>query len=125
MRLLLDTHIILWWFENNPLLSTQARNAIGEGKNDVFVSAVSTWEMTIKKALGKLRFPADIEERMHAHRFTLLPITVAHTFAVGKLPFHHNDPFDRLLVAQADVEGLTLVTHDKRLQDYHISILLT
>ena len=125
MKLLLDTHIVLWWFENNPLLSAQARNAIGEGKNDVFVSAVSTWEMTIKKALKKLSFPDDIEERMRAHRFISLPITQAHTFAVGKLPRHHNDPFDRLPVAQADVEEMTLVTHDKQLQDYDITILLS
>ena len=98
MRLLLDTHIVLWWFENNPLLSTPARDAIREGRNEVFVSAATTWEMTIKKALKKLSFPDDIEERMQTHRFIPLPITQAHTFAVGELPRHHKDPFDRLLV---------------------------
>ncbi len=123
MNLLLDTHVLLWWLDDNRTLSAKARKAIGEGGNLVFISAVSAWEIAIKKKLGKLRAPDDLEGEITRHRFQHLPITIAHALAVGKLPDHHADPFDRMLVAQAQVEGLTLISRDTRINKYRIHIL--
>ena len=120
MNLLLDTHVLLWWLENNRSLSKAARSAIAQPSNLVFVSAVNALEITIKKALGKLKAPDNLEDEITANRFQSLPVTIAHALAVGKLPPHHNDPFDRLLIAQADVEGLTIVTHDARIKKYGV-----
>ena len=120
MSLLLDTHVVIWCFTNDPTLSKEARQAIVDGETEVFVSAASAWEITIKRALGKLQAPDNFEDELIKHRFTPLPITIPHVLAVGTLPFHHNDPFDRILVAQAKVEGLTLVTRDKDMKKYGV-----
>jgi PIN domain nuclease of toxin-antitoxin system len=122
-RLLLDTHILLWWLGDHPRLSSSARKVITEAEF-VYVSAVSAWELAIKAAIGKLKAPDDLEAQMEANRFLPLPITVGHAIAAGKLPRHHADPFDRMLVAQASVESLTLLTSDEQMTPYNVQIML-
>ena len=124
MNLLIDTHVLLWAVDDDPSLSRAARAAITDGHNVVFVSAATAWEITIKKALGKLQAPTGTYlEELRRHRFTPLDITTEHALAVETLPPHHADPFDRMLVAQAQVEKLTLVTRDARLKDYAVPII--
>jgi PIN domain nuclease of toxin-antitoxin system len=101
MTLLLDTHVLLWWLCHPGQLSRHAKKAIQDGSNRVYVSAAVAWEIAIKKSLGKLSVPDDLEEMMDANRFITLPITIPHALAVLTLPDHHRDPFDRMLVAQA------------------------
>jgi PIN domain nuclease of toxin-antitoxin system len=124
VRLLLDTRALLWWLADEGL-SDQARDAVADQANLVMVSAVSAWEISIKKALGKLSAPDDLEQQMDEGGFAALPITIRHGIAAGELPCHHDDPFDRMLIAQAVAEGLTVVTHDKRFADYDVAILPT
>jgi len=118
LRILLDTHLLLWWLEASPLLSTQAREIIRDPENTVFVSAVSLWEIWLKQSLGKLRLPDDFTERLAAESFERLPLTASHTRPVSLLPWRHRDPFDRMLVAQAQVEKLVLLTADDALTAY-------
>jgi PIN domain nuclease of toxin-antitoxin system len=118
---LLDTHVILWWLADDPGLAEDVKDLI-DTEADVFVSAASVWELTIKQALGKIG-PADLPERVAGSEFRRLPITAAHTLVAGRLPFLHRDPFDRMLVAQAQCEGLTLVTRDSEIQKYEVSML--
>ena len=126
MNLLLDTHAFLWAIDNNPNLTQKARSAIQDGNNIVFVSAATAWEISIKKGLGKLIIPKrDYLEELQLHRFTALDITTEHALAVEQLPQHHKDPFDRMLVAQAQVEKLTLVTRDPRIKAYAVQIIET
>jgi PIN domain nuclease of toxin-antitoxin system len=122
VRLLLDTHALLWWLADESL-SAQARDAIADPANLVMVSAATAWEISIKKALGKLAAPDDLEHQVQAGGFTALPISIAHGIAAGQLTRHHEDPFDRMLIAQAIVEGLTIVTRDKRFDDYGVALL--
>lgn len=124
MRLLLDTNALLWWLVDEGL-TDQAREAIADPGNLVTVSAVSAWEISIKKALGKLSAPDNLEHQIQAAGFTPLPVTIAHGIAAGQLPRHHDDPFDRMLIAQAAAEGLTIVTRDKRFSDYKVTLLPT
>jgi PIN domain nuclease of toxin-antitoxin system len=121
MTLLLDTHAFLWWLNDPSLLSKPARKAIGDGKNIVYLSAVVVWEIAIKKALGKLDAPDDIETAMAANRFLPLPVTIPHALAVQSLPDLHRDPFDRLLIAQAKHEGCRLITRDLNIPRYGVS----
>jgi PIN domain nuclease of toxin-antitoxin system len=123
VRLLLDTHTLLWWLSNDPGLTQVARAAIARPEADVAVSAVSAWEVSIKAALGKLAAPQDLETQLARHRFSSLAVTVAHALLAGSLPRHHDDPFDRMLVAQARIEGLTLVTRDPRIGLYGVPII--
>lgn len=123
-RLLLDTHVFLWWQADSRRLGRAARQAIADAEL-VFVSAASAWEAAIKAALGRLRLPASIEEGAVGSGFQKLPIGFAHAEAAAALPPHHADPFDRMLVAQARMETLTLVTHDRRLAPYGIDIVWT
>lgn len=124
MNLLLDTHVVLWAIDDDPTLSPAAREAIMDGHNVVFVSAATAWEIAIKKAIGKLRTPSgDYLEELQRHRFTPLDITTEHALAVENLPPHHADPFDRMLVAQAQFEKLTLVTRDSRIKTYAVPII--
>jgi len=123
MNLLLDTHVLLWWLEDNPVLSDKARAAISDGKRGVFVSAASAWEIAIKKALGKLEAPDDLEAALPANAFQALPISMAHALTAGALPAYHGDPFDRMLVAQAMLENLTLVTRDENIARYNVPVL--
>jgi len=120
MRLLLDSHALLWWLAGDPTLRPEAVAIIAEPASEVFVSAATAWEIAIKQSLGKLEAPTDLEAQLHANGFEPLPITVSHAYAAGTLPLHHDDPFDRMLVAQADAEGLTVVTRDARIADYGV-----
>lgn len=123
MRLLLDTHVLLWALESPTTLRPEARAAIENPRNPVLVSAASTWELGVKSAVGKLRVPDDLAYQLREKRFTPLPVTVEHGLRVGELPLLHKDPFDRLLVAQAQLEGLTIVTRDRRIALYGVETL--
>ena len=125
MNLLLDTHVLLWWLDDHPALSKPCRSAMADGNNLVFVSAAVIWEIRIKQALGKLKIPSTFQEILDQQPFNRLPITVEHAQAIESLPAHHSDPFDRMLVAQARVEGFTVVTHDAVFRKYKIPVLLT
>jgi PIN domain nuclease of toxin-antitoxin system len=127
MRLLLDSHTFLWWVNGDPALRRRARAAIADADNECFLSHASVWEMAIKASLGKLRLPSTLErfvvEQCEANSFHLLTITLAHVASVEDLPFHHRDPFDRLLIAQARQEALTLVSRDPSLKAYGVSVI--
>ena len=123
MRLLLDTHVLLWWLADDDRLSAAAREAVNVAA-EVRFSVASVWEIAIKRALGRLEVPEDYLEAVDASNIRLLPITGPHAEAAGALPRHHDDPFDRMLVAQAWTEELTLVTADRRLPDYSVPVLL-
>ena len=122
MRLLLDTHAFLWWVADSPALSTRARRAIGVGNHECFLSLASCWEIAIKVGNGKLELPAEtgrfLREQLTANRIRELPIELGHVARAGALPFHHRDPFDRLLAAQALEEGLTVVSADPVFRRY-------
>ena len=121
MRLLLDTHALLWWLADEGL-NAPAREAIADPANLVAVSAASAWEISIKKTLGKLTAPDDLEHQVQEGGFVALPISLAHGVAAGRLPRHHEDPFDRMLIAQAMAEGLTIVTRDKHFDAYGVPL---
>ena len=118
MKFLLDTHLLLWWLSNSPLLPDQARRLIGDPNNTIFVSAVSLWEIWLKSSIGKLRVPSSFAEKLAAEPFESLPLRAEHTPAVAMLEWHHRDPFDRMLIAQAKSENLLLLTADKALAAY-------
>jgi PIN domain nuclease of toxin-antitoxin system len=121
---LLDTHVLLWWFDDPELLSEPARSAITEPDNRAIVSVASVWEIAIKTALGKLEAPDDLEDMIEDAGFELMSIIYSHAWTVKNLPLErHKDPFDRLLVAQAKVEGLTLITRDVHLGTYGVPII--
>jgi PIN domain nuclease of toxin-antitoxin system len=122
MRLLLDTHVVLWWCSDHRRLQLRARRAIA-GADEAWVSAASAWEVSIKTALGRLRPPEPFEHAVDASGFSQLPITFRHAASAGALPAHHHDPFDRMLIAQAQLEGLTLVTHDEVFARYGVPVL--
>ncbi|HVV48798.1 MAG TPA: type II toxin-antitoxin system VapC family toxin [Polyangia bacterium] len=123
MRLLLDTHVLIWSLGDPGQLPAATASAIRSGDNEVLVSIVSPWEIAIKKSVGKLRAPGDLEAQLSEKGFDLLPITLRHTGALEVLPFHHRDPFDRTLIAQARTEGLTVVTHDSAFDSYDVETL--
>ena len=118
MRLLLDTHVLLWWLANDASLSPAAGALIRNPENVIFVSAVSVWEIWLKESLGKLRLPDAFEEKLAAQAFESLTLTASQTRHVALLPWHHRDPFDRMLVAQAITEKLVLLTADTILAAY-------
>ena len=120
MRLLLDTHVLLWSLTAPRKLSGLTREAIEDARNEVFVSAVSGWEIAIKRALAKLEAPYALEASVEEQGFAPLNLTFRHAEQAGALPLHHRDPFDRMLVAQAQVEGLVVVTRDARIRLYGI-----
>ena len=124
MRVLLDTHVFLWWVEGAPALSRRARTAIGDPGNECLLSLVSCWEMAIKLSLGKLRLPGTIErfipEQISANAFRQLAIDFRHVARVAALPFHHRDPFDRLLAAQALEERCAIVSADPIFRKYGV-----
>jgi PIN domain nuclease of toxin-antitoxin system len=123
VRLLLDAHALLWWLADDPSLSKAAREAIASASNHVAVSAITVWEIGIKQALGKLDAPADLVETIETSGFDGLPVTMVHGAAASRLVRHHDDPFDRMLIAQAQAEGLTVVTRDEAIGRYGVAIL--
>ena len=125
MNLLLDTHALLWWLDDSPELSDRARGAVADPDNTVFLSAVVVWEIRIKEALGKLGLPGGFREALAAQAFTPLAITVDHVHALADLPLLHRDPFDRMLVAQAKVEGFAIVPRDSVIPRYDVPVLAT
>jgi len=122
MNYLLDTHILIWALENNSALSQKARDVIIDGDNVIYVSTASVWEISIKQAIGKLTVPDNLLDELEIHRFTLLNITYEHAQLAGKLPFLHKDPFDRMLIAQAKVEKLTLISNDGYFSKYDLKL---
>ncbi|MGW1661590.1 type II toxin-antitoxin system VapC family toxin [Streptomyces microflavus] len=122
MRLLLDTHVILWWLGDSDELSGQVKDLL-DTEPSVHLSAVSAWEIAIKQSLGKLDGPDDLAERVRDSQFTSLPITAGHGVRADRLPALHRDPFDRILVAQAQIEGMTVVTRDKWIPQYDVPVM--
>ena len=126
MRLLLDANAVLWWFDGDERLSKAARHAINAPRHETFVSVAAVWEIAIKTAIGKLNAQAlldNIEERFGAAGFAVLPISLDHALRAGSLPGHHKDPFDRLLIAQANVERADLVSADQVFHQYSVNVL--
>jgi PIN domain nuclease of toxin-antitoxin system len=123
MRLLLDTHVLLWWRDDSPRLSSRSRAEIADASNEVLVSIATLWEIVIKRALGKLRFPDDLEGVIREESFGVMPISFQHLRRVELLPELHRDPFDRMLVAQAFTEGAPLVTNDRAMLAYGVPTL--
>lgn len=119
-RLLLDTHTLLWWLSDDAALSTRARIEISDPTNEPLVSTATIWEIAIKCSLGKITAPEDLLDRIAEEDFGWLPVNAAHAWRVGTLPFHHRDPFDRILIAQAAVEGIPIITKDTRFGAYDI-----
>jgi len=123
VRLLLDTHVLLWALASPAKLSRRARQEIENQDNQVFVSSATVWEISIKKALGKLSVPADLLSQITAATFEPLLIDLSHAEKAGALPAHHKDPFDRMLIAQAQQKGLTVITRDTRFRLYGVPLL--
>jgi PIN domain nuclease of toxin-antitoxin system len=124
MRFLLDTHILLWFLENDSKLSTQVREVITNPENLIFVSAISAWEISIKQSLGKLIAPSNLEEALRFSRLEVLEMKLVHGIKVADLPMYHKDPFDRMLIAQALVERLSIITVDGKFKFYDVPLLI-
>ena len=124
MRALLDTHTVLWWINDDPRLSERCRGIISNGSNEVLFSAVSAWEIAVKARRGRLVLPGETEpyirEQVVRNRFEVLTIDLTHALRVALLPDHHKDPFDRMLIAQAQVENLTILTADPEIARYPV-----
>jgi PIN domain nuclease of toxin-antitoxin system len=127
MKVLIDTHTFLWWVTDDPFLSMHAREILADGRNEVYLSAASVWEIVIKTAIGRLILPESpaqyISSRMSLNRFRPLPIQISHAAHVYELPPHHNDPFDRMLIAQSRLESMPLVTRDEEIQRYDLETI--
>lgn len=127
MKVLLDTHTFLWWITDHPKLPSRVREIIGDGNNELFVSAVSGWEMAIKAKLGRLQLPDEpqrfILEQLSLNAIQSLPIQMSHALHVFSLPDHHRDPFDRILISQAQLEGLPILTADPQIALYPVEII--
>ncbi|HWE65793.1 MAG TPA: type II toxin-antitoxin system VapC family toxin [Acidimicrobiales bacterium] len=123
MKVLLDTHILLWWLSDDPSLPSLAADAIADSEVEVIVSAATAWEIAIKRAAGRLEAPDDLLNALEANAFDSLAITAVHARVAGALPPHHADPFDRMLIAQARTEGLTLISIDGRFAAYDVDLL--
>jgi PIN domain nuclease of toxin-antitoxin system len=127
MKALLDTHTFLWWDTDNPRLSSHAKEIIADKRNEIYLSAASVWEMAIKTAKGKLDLSESpaiyISHRMIEYAFQALPILLNHAAHVHELPFHHNDPFDRMLIAQSQLEALPLLTADEEILRYDVEAI--
>ncbi|HOP15877.1 MAG: type II toxin-antitoxin system VapC family toxin [Chromatiaceae bacterium] len=122
-RLLIDTHVFLWWLADDPQLGPKARELIANAGNQVFVSAATAWEISIKKSIGKLDAPDDLDAIAEEEGFEKLPISFFHGEHAGELPQHHRDPFDRMLVAQSQAEGLEIITADSAIANYAVKTI--
>jgi PIN domain nuclease of toxin-antitoxin system len=123
MQYLLDTHALIWWLANDSTLSLNAKTIITDPSNLIFVSAASTWEIAVKKSIGKLKSPDDLIEQIHNNQFKSLPIDLEETLIVETLPPHHQDPFDRILIAQAQFFDLTIISRDRKFALYDVNLL--
>jgi PIN domain nuclease of toxin-antitoxin system len=123
VRFLLDTNALFWTLVEPKRLSSSAADAIEDESNEVFASVVSAWEIGVKRAKGKLEMPSALGPMLAETRFEALPVALPHALAIESLPHRHHDPFDRMLIAQAKVEELTLVTSDREMRHYPISVL--
>lgn len=126
MRILLDTHAVVWYLDGNEKLLPNHRHLIVDSRNEVFVSTATLWELSIKISIGKLetkRSLSDILATLQKQDFEVLPIMPGHTLQVATLPFHHRDPVDRMLIAQALVEHLSLITYDSAFKSYKVKVL--
>ena len=127
MRYLLDTHTFLWWNMDDAQLSSLAKELIADGNNEIFLSAASAWEIAIKTARGRLTLPEDptryVSNRLSLHGFQALPVQIHHAVQVYKLPLHHSDPFDRLLIAQSQIESMSLISADMEIRKYEIEVI--
>jgi PIN domain nuclease of toxin-antitoxin system len=127
MKALLDTHTFLWWNTDDPRLSAEAREVVGDGRNEIYLSVASAWEMAIKTARGSLILPEPPEQyvpsRLRLHRVQVLAIQLRHALMVYDLPMIHRDPFDRLLVAQSRLENLPLLTMDPDIIQYGVAVV--
>ena len=124
MNFLLDTHILLWFLENDSKLSNQGRKVITNPENLIFVSAISAWEISIKQSLGKLIAPSNLEEALRFSRLEVLEMKLVDGIKVADLPMYHKDPFDRMLIAQALVERLTIITVYEKFKFYDVPLLI-
>ena len=123
-RLLFDTHAFLWWMDrDDSRLPAGLFDKIQSAESEVYLSVIVAWEMAIKTSMGKLQSPHDVESAADHYGFEILPVLLPHATAVRDLPLHHRDPFDRMLIAQAQVEGLTLITTDPHMRRYDVPIL--
>ncbi|MER5358652.1 type II toxin-antitoxin system VapC family toxin [Streptomyces sp. NPDC002785] len=122
MKMLLDTHVVLWWLDDSPELTDEVKHLL-DTEPSVFVSAVTPWEIAIKQSLGKLEGPGDLAERVRDSQFASLPVTAGHGVRACRLPAHHRDPFDRILIAQAQTEGMTILTRDKWIPSYDVQVM--
>lgn len=126
MNYLLDTHIFLWWVLDNPKLSEESRARIGRSNSKLFLSAASAWEMAIKAQVGKLELPESVIEftrkQLLLNDINSLDVTTEHALTVFKRPLHHKDPFDRLLIAQAMVEDMAIITNDEMIRQYEVRV---
>jgi len=123
MKILLDTHIFIWWMEKNKRLSKDIFNLLNNPQNQIFLSVASVWELIIKKAKKKLKTPKDVQGGIKASGFIPINIEMLHVLDLEKLPMHHNDPFDRIIISQAKIEHLTLITADKKIWKYNLALL--
>ncbi len=127
MRALLDTHAFLWWITDDPRVSARARELISSSRNDLFLSAASGWEIAIKAGLGRIELPSPMERfliaQLRENRIDVLPIQMSHALRVHALPRHHRDPFDRMLVAQAQLEKLPILSADRRIAEYEVKTM--
>ena len=122
-RVLLDTHVLLWWLNGDSALGERAKAIIANVENDIYVSAATAWEIAIKRKKGLLVVPDDLDAIIVEAGFKALPISIFHSGQAGDLPLHHSDPFDRMLIAQAQAEGLQLMTKDSQFPHYGISLI--
>ncbi|MEA2680865.1 MAG: hypothetical protein QOK03_2587 [Candidatus Binataceae bacterium] len=126
MRALLDTHAFLWWINDDARLSDRCRAIISSGANEILFSAVSAWEIAVKAGIGRLTIPGDLETytlaQVSRNRFEVLSISLSHALRASRLPPHHKDPFDRMLIAQAQVERVTILTGDAQIARYPIRV---
>ena len=123
MNVLLDTHIVLWWLADDPALPRAAAEVVADPVTTAVVSAASVWEIAVKRAAGRLEVPDDLLEVLVAGDFQPLPLAASHPLSARGLPPHHRDPFDRMLIAQARCEGLTLISVDERFAEYDVELL--
>lgn len=122
MRLLLDTHVVIWWADLSSSLSDEARALIDGDESELWLSAASVWELAIKRAIGRLRIPDPVPGAMD-RAVVELPVTWRHGQHAASLPLHHRDPFDRMLVAQAQLEGMSVVTRDEHIMRYDVHVV--